>query len=510
MATESRQHTDSDWLVCGSPKEGGAPVPAFPIRLLRRSLYVVLGALLALFVLRVWQVQGGPPLRTWHLYVPNEMRADEIGTSDWAGYLAAEQRVFDSVRREVTQKLEPEERTPLNRYFEGSPVYPPRFRQDWNRSFVLEPDGPPRGAVVLLHGLTDAPYSLRHVGRFYRDHGYVAIGIRLPGHGTVPAALTDVTWEDWMAATRLAMREARRRVPQGPVEIVGFSNGGALAMKYAMEALDDPKLARPGRVVLISPMVGITEFARFAGLAGLPALLPRFAKASWLGIVPEFNPFKYNSFPVNGARQSWRLTRALQEQVSQRAREGRLDGLPPVLTFQSVLDTTVSTPAVLDALYALLPANGSELVLFDLNRNSKLGILLSPSSETALERMLPPGPRRYRTVVVTNAVPGQDPMVARVTEPGSAETRVMPLRETYPRDVYSLSHVALPFPQGDSLYGQFPDPADEDFGVHFGTIAPKGERGVLAVSLDALIRMSSNPFFDEMLERIGQGLGAQH
>ena len=277
-----------------------------------------------------------------------------------------------------------------------------------------------------------------------------------------------------------------------------------------MEALDDPKLARPARLVLISPMVGITEFARFAGLAGLPALLPRFAKASWLGIVPEFNPFKYNSFPVNGARQSWRLTRALQEQVSQRAREGRLEGLPPVLTFQSVLDTTVSTPAVLDALYALLPANGSELVLFDLNRNSKLGILLSPNSETALERLLPPGPRRYRTVVVTNAAPGQDAMVARVTGPGSTETRVVPLRETYPRDVYSLSHVALPFPQGDSLYGQFPDPADEDFGVHFGTIAPKGERGVLAVSLDALIRMSSNPFFDEMLERIGQGLGAPH
>ena len=61
----------------------------------------------------------------------------------------------------------------------------------------------------------------------------------------------------------------------------------------------------------------------------------------------------------------------------------------------------------------------------------------------------------------------------------------------------------MPFPQGDSLYGQFPDPADEDFGVHFGTIAPKGERGVLAVSLDALIRMSSNPFFDEMLPNGG-------
>ena len=54
---------------------------------------------------------------------------------------------------------------PVNRYFDGSPIYPGRFAQDWNRSYVLEPDGEPVGAVVLLHGLTDSPYSLRHIAR---------------------------------------------------------------------------------------------------------------------------------------------------------------------------------------------------------------------------------------------------------------------------------------------------------------------------------------------------------
>ena len=113
-----------------------------------------------------------------------------------------------------------------------------------------------------------------------------------------------------MAATRLAVREARSRTePSAPLHLVGFSNGGALALMYALDSLSDEKLSRPDRLVLISPMVGITRFARFAGLAGLPAILPAFAKAAWLGIVPEFNPFKYNSFPVNGARQSYRLTR---------------------------------------------------------------------------------------------------------------------------------------------------------------------------------------------------------
>jgi len=281
------------------------------------------------------------------------------------------------VRAEVTQKLPPEDRIPVNRYFEGSPIYPGQFSQDWNRSYVLEPDGPPRGAVVFLHGLTDSPYSLRHIARRYREHGFVAVAIRLPGHGTVPAGLTDIEWEDWMAATRLAVREAHRRAgPNLPLHLVGFSNGGALAMMYALDALDNNQLTRPERIVLISPMVGVTAFARFAGLAGLPAIFPAFAKAAWLSVLPEFNPFKYNSFPINGARQSHLLTAALQQKIASHASDNRLADLPPILTFQSVMDFTVSTRAIVSALYAHLPANGSELVLFDVNRNTKFGPLL--------------------------------------------------------------------------------------------------------------------------------------
>jgi hypothetical protein len=39
-----------------------------------------------------------------------------------------------------------------------------------------------------------------------------------------------------------------------------------------------------------------------------------------------------------------------------------------------------------------------------------------------------------------------------------------------------------------------PDPA-ENFGVNLGAIAPRGKRHTLIVSLDALLRTSSNPFF---------------
>jgi hypothetical protein len=51
-----------------------------------------------------------------------------------------------------------------------------------------------------------------------------------------------------------------------------------------------------------------------------------------------------------------------------------------------------------------------------------------------------------------------------------------------------------------------PDSTDEFFGVHLGSIAPRGERGVLILNLDTLLRMSSNPFFPYLLGRIEQGI----
>ena len=478
------------------------------LRWLRRGALLLAVSLVAFIAIRIYDVQRGPSLELWHTHVPPELSADELDDADWQEFLAAERATFDDLRTEVTAKLDAEDRVPVNRFFEGSPVYPGRFAQDFNRSYVLEPEGEPRGAAVFLHGLTDAPYSQRHIAERYRAHGYAAIVIRLPGHGTVPAGLAEVEWEDWMAATRLAVREARRRIgPSLPLHLVGFSNGGALAMKYALDAIDDPQLSRPDRLVLISPMVGITAFARFAGLAGLPALLPAFAKAAWLAILPEFNPFKYNSFPVNGARQSWQVTQALQQQIRRQERAGQLALLPPILTFQSVIDFTVSTRAIISSLYVHLPANGSELVLFDVNRDAKLGPLLRSASDAVLTRLLPAPPRRFRTTLITNATGGSSEVVERVIEAGAETEQERPLGLSFPPGVFSLSHVALPFPPRDGLYGFDPDPG-EDFGIRLGTIAARGEVGALIVSLDTLLRMSSNPFFAVLLERVEAGIGA--
>jgi alpha-beta hydrolase superfamily lysophospholipase len=254
-------------------------------------------------------------------------------------------------------------------------------------------------------------------------------------------------------------------------------------------------------------MIGITSFARFAGVFGWPAVLPAFAKASWLGIVPEFNPFKYSSLPVNGARQSSLLTRALQRRLNQYAREGRLGELPPVQTFQSVVDFTVSTRAIITSLYANLPANGSELVLFDFNRSAHLGLLIRPGMNTLLTRIMPAPPRTFRTTVITNASSASAEVVERVIEADSTTEQVRPLGLRFPLGVYSLSHLALTFPVSDPLYGMQPDDS-EDFGVNLGTMAIRGERGMLIVSQDSLTRIASNPFFPYLLARVEEGIGS--
>lgn len=473
------------------------------LKYLKRAALVAGIALVVLLGARIYDSQRGAPLDLWHTFAPHELTPEALDHAGWSAYLGAEDKIFGEVRREVTDRLPAEDEVPANRYFSGSPIYPGRFAQDWNRSYELVPEGPPKGAVVLLHGLTDSPYSLRHIGRAYRERGFVVVAPRLPGHGTTPGALAKVTWEDWMAATRLAVREARERAPApAPLEIVGFSNGGALALKYALDAIEDETLARPSRLVLISPMVGITRFARFAGLAGLPAFFPAFAKAAWLGVVPEFNPFKYNSFPVNGARQSYAVTQVLQGRLAALSQEGRLKALPPILTFQSVVDFTVSTRAIIASLYNLLPAGGGhELVLFDLNRNAVFGQMLRLTADDALNRLLPPPPRAFAVSVVANASPATTEAVERRVAAGSTQEETRPLGLSFPPGVFSLSHVALPFPLSDSLYGLQPDLA-EDFGVNLGALAPRGERGTLIVSLDSLLRMSSNPFFPYMLERV--------
>ncbi|KFN49839.1 alpha/beta hydrolase [Arenimonas composti] len=487
-----------------------------PTTLLRRAArwfawaLVVWLLLTAVVVLVVsFRARAQPDLGPWHrIELVHERPADDLRDIDWAAWRANEDALF----AELQEKLA--ESAPAGRYrFErGSRLGPPPGSTDWNRSYDSAPAGAPRGGVLLLHGLSDAPYSLHHVADLYAAQGWVVLAPRLPGHGTVPSGLLTVRWQDWLAVVELAMRELRVRIgPDAPIHIVGYSNGAALALKYSLERVAEgegadtgERLPLPQQVILLSPMVGIDGAARFSGLLPLLGGFDYFEKSRWFDIQPEFNPFKYNSFPVNAVRQSWLLTTSLQPQLLALRAAGGAQRMPPVLAFHSVLDSTVSTPAVVRALFDKLPANGSELVLFDINRQSLLAPLFTDDANRMLEA-LQPEDGGWTLTVIGNRDPGTLQVAERRHGPAGVSERPLPL--AWPAEVYSLSHVALPFPVDDPLYGLQPR-TDIDYGIRLGTLRLHGERGALSVSAEQLARITSNPFFPYVRERIGATIEA--
>ena len=67
--------------------------------------------------------------------------------------------------------------------------------------------------------------------------------------------------------------------------------------------------------------------------------------------------------------------------------------------------------------------------------------------------------------------------------------------------MFSLAHIALPFTLDDDVYGRNPRPSALDV-VRLGTLSPRGERAVLTVPVDTLMRVSCNPFFPYLAARL--------
>jgi hypothetical protein len=70
----------------------------------------------------------------------------------------------------------------------------------------------------------------------------------------------------------------------------------------------------------------------------------------------------------------------------------------------------------------------------------------------------------------------------------------------WPTQVYSLSHIAIPFRADDAVYGDGSLIAEDK--IAYGAMAPRGEPGVLGLSSDYFLRMRYNPFFEFQAERL--------
>lgn len=460
------------------------------------TLWVISLVLTVIFV-RAFDSRLLPDLEPWHTtrFESEFTVEDEERGANYGDYLQQEASVFAELEEKVVGDYD----VPriLNRFDRDSDAYPEIFPVNWNRSFELRPGDPPWGAIVLVHGLTDSPYSMRALGELYQKKGLLVVAPRMPGHGTAPSGLLEAQWQDWLAVVRLAVAYAREQVgPDAPLLLGGYSNGGSLVTKYTADAIEhgDPL---PAQVHLFSPAIGITRLAVFAGWHRLLAGIPYFKKVRWESIIPEYDPYKYNSFPKIAGHQSWEITRALHRQLRRLAANGQVSAMPPILAFQSLADATVLTDAVVGSLFDLLTVPNSELVLFDVNRSDKMQLFLRPSYRAMLERVEADPERNYVLTVVRNRDGDRFKVEAVSRVAGSATTGRQPLDLVWPPQVYSMTHVAVPFPEDDPIYGATAQPP-----LALANISPRGERGVLRVSVEQFMRLRHNPFFPYMTDRI--------
>jgi alpha-beta hydrolase superfamily lysophospholipase len=469
-------------------------------KLLKYMAAGIVGFILASVVILVVYLNGRPDLSVWHLVDLDEEFTTESDVENFEQYLALEERLFRQLDDRVYSKVSSGPANAVNRYSKGSQSDPGQWPVNWNRTFEL-PQEQPRAGVLLLHGLSDSPYSLHELGEKLHQQGAMVLGLRIPGHGTAPSGLVETSWQDMAAAVRLAAHHVRASIGDKPLYIVGYSNGGALTMEYVLSALNDTSLPRVSGVVLLSPEIGVSGSAAYAIWQARLGHLFGFEKLAWNSLLPEYDPFKYGSFAVNAGDLAHRITIHIQKQLSALQDSGKLENLPPILAFQSGVDATVTASALVANLFAKLPAAGHELVLFDINRRVEMDILLKRDPRTVFNPLLENDNRSFNLTLVTNESNDSNRVVAYTTAAGDdAQSMTSKQLNEWPQSIYSLSHVALPISPTDPLYGG-PD-AGESPGIQLGNLALRGERGVLHVSGTDIMRLRWNPFFDYVETRI--------
>ena len=476
-------------------------------RWIRRLLAVVathaVVTLIAVFVAFVigWAIaaRGYRDLEPWHRAGPES----EFVASDAAegytldDYLAQEAAIFDELDELIDVEWAGATESLLSRYRAGSPTDPRAvLDRNWNRTFVLAPEGDPVGGVLLVHGLSDSPYSMRALAEQLRDSGWLAVGLRVPGHGTTPAALGEARIADWKAAVRVAAAGVRERVGDAPTIMVGFSNGGALVVSETLREIDAGEVHTDG-LVLISPMIGVSPFAQLTRVSHVLSWMKPFEKFKWLKVEAEIDPFKYSSFSQDQSERAWLLTKRVESRIATLHKRGELGAMPPVLAFQSVVDSTVNAQALVDRLMSKLPAEpaiGGEhrLVLFDVNARAMEADLLKEGVDRVATALLAgPATDFALTVIGTDDDSGSVASIHR--PPGTTDTTTTPLDLRWPEDVFSLSHGCLAIPADDPILGTAE--ATQVSGLPFGTLSMRGETGVLSLSPSWLIRQRFNPFF---------------
>jgi carboxylesterase len=198
-------------------------------------------------------------------------------------------------------------------------------------------EGGPTG-VLLCHGFTGSPQSLRPWAGFLAEAGLCVSRPRLPGHGTTWQEMGRTRWEDWFAEVNRAFEELRGSCDE--IFLAGLSMGGCLALRLA--ELHGPAVSG---LVLVNPSVA-ADTRLFALAPVLKLLVP-----SLKGIASDIKREQvtesgYDRVPVKAAATLpglWKVTREHLGELTQ-----------PVLVYRSTVDHVVG-PASLKLLRAAVP-----------------------------------------------------------------------------------------------------------------------------------------------------------
>lgn len=190
-------------------------------------------------------------------------------------------RTRDMLFRAHAGAADPEKIVDGNAPFELKP--PPGFSPGQQKTY--------RRGVLLTHGLSDSPYAMRHLADFFQQNGFRVMSVLLPGHGTQPGDLLDVTWQEWAKTVAYGAHQLAREADE--IYLAGYSTGATLSVYHSLR--DDRVLG----LFLFSPALKVNRRAAFAKLHKLYSWL--IPSAKWVGIKPDLDIYKYESFTKNAA-----------------------------------------------------------------------------------------------------------------------------------------------------------------------------------------------------------------
>jgi alpha-beta hydrolase superfamily lysophospholipase len=460
-------------------------------------LLYFIAAVIFIIVVRALDSRLLPDLRPWHRTSIGKEVLFSKEYKDIDSYLKDE----DAYIRELYSQVADSAKGKFNRFNPESKAFPLFENDNLNASFVVDPGvNNTKGVILLLHGLSDSPYHMRALAQVFKNEGFYVFALRLPGHGTLPSGLLDVTWQQWAKATswgadRLA--EIAKQRGDVPFYMGGFSTGGALVLNYSLKALNDAKLHQAKKLFLFSPAIGVSKLAKISSWHKTLSWLDYFEKFRWLDVLPEYDPAKYNSFTKNAGRQIYLLTLENKELMDQVAKANKQYQLPAMIAFQSLVDATV-IPRDLFDMYQEIGTSKDELFVYDINRMyadlmKKEVLHIDPRN---IEFTQEDAPKLHILINNLKFDSIHGPIACGVYEKlkNDSLVDVYPNHHSaWPIEFFAMSHVAVPIAPDNRAYGQFST---------LGQLTVKGERDVLLIYSDDLLRIRYNPFFDLMSREI--------